>query len=102
MTWTKPGAEAIRKALAQYAPSLGTEPIEFLGEGWSCWAFRARDHVLRFPKSQRDSTEFDTDRRLLPELVRYVSLPIPVPEVYGEEGRTERLSWDTSFCTASL
>src|SRR6266550_4762366 len=86
MTWTRPDAGAIRKALVRYAPWLAAEPIEFLGEGWSCWTFRAGDHALRFPKRESDCAEFDKDRRLLPELARHVSLPIPVPDVYGEAG----------------
>ena len=83
---SKPATDEIRAALERYAPRLAGEPIEFLGEGWSLWVFTAGDHVLRFPKHKDAAPQLVTDASLLPELARHVSLAIPVPDVYGDEG----------------
>ncbi len=86
MTWLKPETDDIRAALQVCAPQLAEEPIEFLAEGWSLWAFRAGDFVLRFPKREHDAAQFQQDRSLLPELAPHITTHLPAPEVYGESG----------------
>lgn len=86
MAWSKPETPQIRAALREYAPQLAEEPIEFLGEGWAIWAFRAGDYVLRFPKAPRASTELSGNRRLVAELQEHLSTPVSVPNISGEHG----------------
>jgi aminoglycoside 2''-phosphotransferase len=82
----RPDDDAIRDALARYAPALAGASIEPLGEGWTFWAVRAGDHVLRFPKLADSAPQLSLDRNLLPRLSPHISLRIPVPDVYGDEG----------------
>jgi aminoglycoside 2''-phosphotransferase len=96
MKWPKPDTPAIREALRRYAPQLADAPIEYLAEGWEFWAFKAGDYVLRFPKADRgfvwklaDQPSAESLRiewALSPELARALTTPIPLVDVYGEEG----------------
>ena len=86
MTFTKPTTTQIREALQRYAPALADAPIEFLGEGWSLWAFEAGAHVLRFPKEEASIAPLTMERLLLSELAGHISIPVPRIDVYGESG----------------
>src|SRR5262245_11896808 len=84
--WPQPTEAEIRDLLRRHAPALANEPIEFLGEGWSLWVYRAGEQVLRFPQRPRDVAQFARERALLPSLSAHVSLPLPVPNIYGDDG----------------
>ncbi len=96
MLFAKPEFDAIRDALRRAAPRLADAPIAFLAEGWEFWAFRAGDHVLRFPKGDfnllrlpRDADyrlSLRVERALLPALAGRVSTPLPRIDVYAEDG----------------
>jgi aminoglycoside 2''-phosphotransferase len=96
VSWSKPEAAEIRKALRKYAPLLADASIEFLAEGWEFWAFRAGEYVLRFPKAERgfvwkladqpSAESLRIERGLTPELAAHLSTPISVTDVYGELG----------------
>jgi aminoglycoside phosphotransferase (APT) family kinase protein len=96
MAWSKPETQQIREALRRYAAHLADAPIEFLAEGWEFWAFRAGEHVLRFPKADRgfawklgDQSSAESlriERALGPELAHQLSTPVTVIDVYGELG----------------
>jgi aminoglycoside phosphotransferase (APT) family kinase protein len=96
MAWHIPQPDEIREVLNRYAPHLAEQPIAFLAEGWEFWAFTAGDHVLRFPRQPVDlhrlpqSTDnlqsLDLERRLLPELRASLTVPVPLIDVYGEDG----------------
>jgi aminoglycoside phosphotransferase (APT) family kinase protein len=82
----KPGAKQIREALAVHAVALSHQPIAFLAEGWSFWAFTAGDHVLRFPKFPGLEKELKLLDALMPELATTLSARVPVPDFYVEDG----------------
>jgi aminoglycoside phosphotransferase (APT) family kinase protein len=96
MAWSKPETPQIRAALREYAPQLTGASIEFLGEGWEFWAFRAGDLVLRFPMSERgfvwklgnqSSTQsLQIERSLTPALADTLPVPIAVTQVFGDSG----------------
>ena len=86
MAWSKPETDQIRAALRESAPQLADEPVEYLGEGWAAWAFRAGDYVLRFPKRPAAEAELDGQSRLVGELRRHLTTPISVPDIFGEHG----------------
>lgn len=92
MARSKPQTGEIRAVLREYAPQLANEPIEFFAEGWEYWAFRAGDYVLRFPRPivdlhrlPEDATNLNSlevERRMLPELSRHLSVPLPDTNVF--------------------
>jgi aminoglycoside phosphotransferase (APT) family kinase protein len=86
VAWQKPETQEIREALRVSAPHLADGAIEFLGEGWAVWAFRAGDHVLRFPKRPRAAAELDGNRSLMVALAPHLSIPVSVPDIYSENG----------------
>jgi aminoglycoside phosphotransferase (APT) family kinase protein len=92
---SRPTETHIREALGRYAPALADEPLRLIAEGWTSWAFLVGDHVLRFPKHDKqysaygeiDSlTAMETERRLLGELAPTLPLPVPVPDLLGIDG----------------
>jgi aminoglycoside 2''-phosphotransferase len=78
--------EEVRDALRRYAPRLADAPIEFLGEGWAMWAYRAGDYVLRLPMRETAAVKLSRNHDLLRELAQSVSVRIAAPEVYAEDG----------------
>jgi aminoglycoside 2''-phosphotransferase len=92
MPWRKPDTAELRDAVRRSIPELAAGEIEYLAEGWEFWAFRAGDHVLRFPKAERgfvwklaDQSSRDSLRieaALTPVLSRVLSTPITVPACY--------------------
>jgi aminoglycoside 2''-phosphotransferase len=87
MSWPKPETQQIKAALREYAPRLADEPIEFLAEGWEFWAFSAGYYVLRFPRpivdlhrlpeSTTNLMSLEAERRVLPELSKWLTAPVP-------------------------
>ena len=96
MSWRRPEPDAIREALYRHAPELAGGEIRFLAEGWEFWAFTAGDHVLRFPRQPVDlhrlpeSTDnlrsLELERRLLPALASWLSVPVPEIDLYVKDG----------------
>jgi aminoglycoside phosphotransferase (APT) family kinase protein len=82
--------------LRRCAPGLANKPIAFLAEGWEFWAFTAGDRVLRFPRqpvnlhrlpeTATNLGSLQLERRLLPELAPALTAPVPLIDVYGEDG----------------
>jgi aminoglycoside phosphotransferase (APT) family kinase protein len=68
------------------APTLAEISVQFLAEGWEFWAFTAGDYVIRSPKLETGRSVLTIDRRLLPELARFLSTPVPIVDVYCEDG----------------
>ena len=86
----KPTVEAIRASLADCRPDLAAAPISYLAEGWDFWAFRAGDHVLRFPRRDNGVEALSLERRLLPSLAPTLPLTVPVPDLFFEKGPNDQ------------
>jgi len=92
----RPTDEAVRQALRAVAPHLADASVCFLAEGWEFWAFRADNHVLRFPKREGTSAwklggrtsaqSLQLERALTPRLALALSVPIAVTSIFAEQG----------------
>jgi aminoglycoside 2''-phosphotransferase len=74
-----------RAALAEKFPALAVEKLEYLSEGWDSVAVLVNDRLIfRFPKRASTQENLRIEIQLLPELAKYLPLPIPQFEYIGD------------------
>jgi aminoglycoside 2''-phosphotransferase len=84
--YPRPDTAEVQACLQACAPPLADATVEFFAEGWEFWAFSAGDYVIRSPKTETGRAVLAIDQRLLPELARYLTTPVPFVDVYCENG----------------
>lgn len=73
----------VARLFATLTPILSFEPV---GDGWTCHTYRVNDDwIVQLPRSERASETLRTQMDVLPELVREVSAPVPVPELISRD-----------------
>lgn len=72
-------------AIAEKFPTLAVDSLEYLSEGWESVAVVVNDALIfRFPKLASAQKGLRTEIRLLPELAKYLPLPIPQFQYIGD------------------
>ena len=75
--------EQLRARIVEARPELADTPVESLGEGFDNVAVRVGDWVFRFPRRSFGGDAMAIELRWLPLLAPALTLPIPVPEIFG-------------------
>lgn len=74
-----------RAAIAEKFPALALDSLEYLSEGWESVAVVVNSELIfRFPKRALTQQSLRTEIRLLPELAKYLPLPIPQFQYIGD------------------
>ena len=72
--------------IARAAPALAGQPVTALAEGWDNTVFRVGgDWVFRFPRREMALPGFRRELAVLPRIAARLPLPVPVPEVVGDD-----------------
>ena len=74
--------DAHRQLVRRLFPSLACVTFRPVGTGWACDTYLLDDAwIVQLPRTEQAAEKLRTQMRVLPELAREVSAPIPLPEL---------------------